>query len=300
MTERISDCRKEISKWKRITNLNSKIHIRQLRQDLDFESSKLSPNFQRILELKIELEKVSNEDEKYWKHKSKENWALNGDKNTHFFHGSVQTQRIKNQIVSLFDDQGIEQFEETTKGDIAVDYFTKLFHTSNPGDMEELLHGFEPKVTSRMNRELIKDVSEAEIHRAVKAIKGDSALGIDGMSGNFFQSFRKITGPQVIIEVKRFFETGWFPHDWNHTQLFMLPKKPNPTHMTDLRPISLCSVTYKIVSKILYFRLKRILPQLVSPTQGAFVAGRLIFDSLLIAHEMVHGRGRIRTTKETS
>lgn len=72
MTERIQDCRKEISKWKRTTNLNSNVFIRQLRQDLDIESSKLSPTFQRMMELKPELDKVSNEEKRYWKQKSKE------------------------------------------------------------------------------------------------------------------------------------------------------------------------------------------------------------------------------------
>ena len=146
-----------------------------------------------------------------------------------------------------------------------------------------------PRVTSRMNNSLTKMVTDTEIKRAVKAIKSDSAPGVDGMTGQFFQKYWNITGAQVTVEVKKFFESGVMPSDWNHTQLCLIPKVPNATHMQDLRPISLCSVAYKIISKVLSNRLKVILPRIVSPTQGAFVAGRLISDNLLIAHEMIHG-----------
>lgn len=139
-----------------------------------------------------------------------------------------------------------------------------------------------------MNRELIRAVSKEEVRQAVFGIKGGSTPGADGMTAYFFQSYWEVVGNKVTFEVQIFSDSGSFPPELNFTQLSILPKKPNPTNMMDLRPISLCSVMYKIISKLLCSRLKILLSNIVSDTQGAFVNGRLISDNILIAHEMIH------------
>lgn len=58
--------------------------------------------------------------------------------------------------------------------------------------------------------------------------------------------------------------------------------------MKDLRSIALCNVLYKILSKVLANRLKRILPHVISGNQAAFVLSRSINENVLIAFELIH------------
>lgn len=92
----------------------------------------------------------------------------------------------------------------------------------------------------------------------------------------------------VVKAVQTFFETGKMHKGVNDTAIVLSPKKDNPENLKDFRPISLCNVIYKVVSKCMVTRLRPLLHNIISPTQSAFIPGGLVTDNALIAFECIH------------
>ena len=92
----------------------------------------------------------------------------------------------------------------------------------------------------------------------------------DGMNAFFYQKFWHVVGDSVVTTILDYLNSGIMLPAVNHTHIVMIPKVKSPEKMFDFRPISLCNVIYKIISKVLANRLKLILPNIISSTQSAF------------------------------
>ena len=86
----------------------------------------------------------------------------------------------------------------------------------------------------------------------------------------------------------------------NKTNISLIPKTNSPKKMTDFRPISLCNVVYKLISKILANRLKALIPHIVTEYQSAFTSDRLITNNVIVAFELMHFLNHKFAGKESS
>jgi hypothetical protein len=139
-----------------------------------------------------------------------------------------------------------------------------------------------------MNQDLCKEFSDDEISTTLFQIGPLKAPGADGFPAHFYQRHWGTLKEDVIRGVKEFFRTGLMPDGINDTVIVLIPKKKDAESLCDFRPISLCNVIYKVVSKCLVNRLRPLLQEIISPTQSAFIPGRLITDNALIAFECIN------------
>ena len=86
---------------------------------------------------------------------------------------------------------------------------------------------------------------------------------------------------------REFFLNDQFVKSLNATFLVLVPKGRTVEDLKDLRPISLVGSLYKILSKVLANRIRRVLSLAISQHQNAFEEGRQILDVVLIANEAV-------------
>jgi hypothetical protein len=144
-----------------------------------------------------------------------------------------------------------------------VEYFQSLFSTASPAGIDLSLQGVSMKVTDEMNGQLLRTFTVEEVEFALSEMHPLKALGLDGFSSCFYKCHWATIGREVSRAVLGFLNSGIMDANINPTYLALIPKGSPSTTVADYRPISLCNVLYKFISKVLANHLKQVLPSVI-------------------------------------
>lgn len=100
--------------------------------------------------------------------------------------------------------------------------------------------------------------------------------------------------PVVCSLVKESFRCPTKVEEINETLIMLIPKVNNPSHLKQFKPISLCNVVYKIITKVIAQQLRVYMSQLIAPNQCSFILGHHLSDNIIIAQEIFHSMRNVR------
>ncbi|CAN0886591.1 Transposon TX1 uncharacterized 149 kDa protein [Linum grandiflorum] len=282
--------RHSLHSWSRNGTSNYAWKIQQLRSSIDHLRNISPPPWNEISTLEEELSASCAHEAAYWRIKSRNDWILPGDRNTSFFHCTTIINRHFNHIGPLASVDGSVITSEEGKAAEAVNFYTSLFQSqaTSASPSNEFPSLGPVRVINDMNLALTRPFSDNDIRKAVFAIGSTKSPGSDGFTAGFYQHFWHIIGQNVCSAIRAFFHSSRMLRSINHTWLTLIPKVAGASSLSQLRPIGLCQMPYKIIAKLMAGRLATVLPLIVSETQNGFVQNREISDNVLIAHEVMH------------
>jgi hypothetical protein len=167
-------------------------------------------------------------------------------------------------------------------------HFTNLFTTSNPLIDSEMLDLFSPIISVEENVILSSIPTEEEVVEALSNLGSTKAPRPDGFIALFYRKYWDFVKIEVLQSIWKFFQNNSLTRNQNHSFIALIPKLSGSHTANQFRPISLCNIVYKIISKIMANRLRVHLHRIISLMQSAFVPNRNIQDNTIMAHELLH------------
>jgi len=189
------------------------------------------------------------------------------------------------------DDMGIEFDSPEARNRYITDYFKEIYKKGEISDLT--IEGFlgenilnhelvrESKLSEAERLELERPVLISELDLAVKDIKINTAAGIDGFANLEIKSFWGILRYPLFVLLTEVLGNSSLPAFLKQAGIKLIPKKGCAENISNWRPISLLSCTYKIMSKVLNNRLKKAAERVLTRAQKGFVRHRDLHEVLI-------------------
>nr|GEV94969.1 hypothetical protein [Tanacetum cinerariifolium] len=211
------------------------------------------------------IDKKVDLESKDYAQKAKIKWALEGDENTKFFHGTLKKKRRQLAIRGILKDDLSSPMLLPPSIDLLS--FTTISQTQR----------------DYLDIPFLRD----KFKRVVWDFGGERASRPDDFTFCFFTTFWNTIEKDVVRFVQEFFQSHVIPKGCNPSFIALIPKVPYEKFVSDFCPISLIGCQYTIIGKLLANRLSNVIKDCITHVQSAFIKGRFILDGPFILNEVL-------------
>ena len=230
--------------------------------------------------LREDIENLMMKEEIMWAQKARSTWIIQGDRNTTFFQTLVKQRRARNRILQIRTDDGSQLKELEDIEYYMMEHFKKQYSETSTRSVQELMKELENlevlELDSIQRIDLDRPVSNKEIEMVAFQLGPQKSPSPNGILAFFYEELWSIVRQYIFNYVHTFFHSSTLLISLNQTYIALIPKIKTPKEVAHFRSISLCNVTYKIISKFLVTWLKPFMDTLITPYQKAFIQGRTL------------------------
>ena len=257
---------------------------------VDFEE-----NFVRIFKLEKEIGKIRDENLRDKLKNLKIFECLNAEKASPHFLNIAKKTKSGPILEDIKKNNGEEFMNKEQREEHVIKFYSELYK-KDPTVSGEIADFLGPEVcahplvrasrlTQGEKQELDAPLTVQEIEKSLKQVNLKSAPGIEGYSYRFITKFWYIFKIPFFNCCSYSLAEGTLPDSFRTAQIKLIPKKGDPSLIKNWRPISLLSNFYKILSRALNNRLKKVVNRVLSRSQKGFKPSRQLHEVIINALE---------------
>lgn len=256
----------------RIEELNIKLHncnntvLHQVSQDLE--------------SAKADLELMSQEKVKSIIFRSKAKYYSEGERSSKYFFALEKSNFNKKVMKALKQKDGTITREHKYIMLEQARFYRKLYK-SNPQVRFTLTNNTDISLTQEQSEDMDQPITLEELSCSLMAMPNGKTPGMDELGCEFYKVFWRKLGPIYLRMIQYSLEQGRLNSSARNGIIQLIPKRDRDTlFLENWRPLTLLNTDYKIFSKALANRLKRVLPSLIDSDQTGFMKGRDISSNI--------------------
>jgi exonuclease III len=221
--------------------------------------------------------------------RAKADWIEGAEKNSKYF-ASLEKKRAEEKIIKTISCNNQELTNQAEILKYVAKFFTSLYDKQEQSDNFEEFFTVESadKLTHEQQTLCEGPLNENECRLSLKDMQNMKSPGSDGLTVEFYKIFWNDIKTYLVNALNYSYETGELSELQKQSVISLIPKKDkNLAEINNWRPISLLNVDYKIATKSIANRIKKVIPDIINTDQTGFIKGRYIGENVRTINDVI-------------